>query len=92
MGGPNKAFGTAVLIVGTFIPQFNPELVQVMGWTAEIVQMSSAEDSLFANVLRDVMFRDWVSDENRRKLARVFECVVDWCFFHGLRWMDFSLA
>ncbi|KAF8601084.1 PLP-dependent transferase [Ceratobasidium sp. AG-I] len=90
IGSPNKAFGAAGLMVGTFISQHNPELVQVMESTAEIVQVSSASDMLFTSVLSDISFRDWFLEENRRRLAAAFEFIAEWCMFHRLPFIPAS--
>ncbi|KAF8601079.1 PLP-dependent transferase [Ceratobasidium sp. AG-I] len=90
IGSPNKAFGAAGLMVGTFVSQHNPELVQVMESTAEIVQVSSVSDMLFTSVLSDVGFRDWFLEENRRRLSAAFEFVADWCVFHKLPFIPAS--
>ncbi|KAF8601104.1 PLP-dependent transferase [Ceratobasidium sp. AG-I] len=90
IGSPNKAFGAAGLMVGTFISQHNPDLVQLMESTAEIVQVSSASDMLFTSVLLDVGFRDWFLAENRRRLSAAFEFVAEWCVFHKLPFIPAS--
>ncbi|QRV93456.1 aminotransferase class I and II protein [Ceratobasidium sp. AG-Ba] len=77
LGGPGKAFGSVGLRIGTFISQYNFELLALMEHIADINQGCTSTDMLYTSILSDVKFRDWFLEENRRRLAAAFEFAAD---------------
>ncbi|KAJ7479531.1 PLP-dependent transferase [Mycena latifolia] len=89
LAGPTKDFGASGLKLGILISPSNPSLISFMRPLFLATPISSASDALIARVLSDKPFVERFLEDNRRMMAKAYEFVAEWCFWHGL---DFTRA
>lgn len=80
----SKDFGLNGFRVGTFISQYNAELMAAMKVTTKLYMVSSPADALFSSLLTDQDFYPHFVQMNQARLSRAYERVKTWCVRHAI--------
>lgn len=84
LSSASKDFGLNGFRIGTFVSQFNPDLINAMKVTGKLYMVSSPADALFSALLNDENFYSSFVSTNRTRLTEAYEHIKAWCVRHGI--------
>lgn len=84
LSSASKDFGLNGFRIGTFVSQFNRDLIAAMKITTKLYMVSSPADALFSALLNDDEYYAWFVKTNKERLTKAYERIKKWCMAHGI--------